>query len=258
MEIIEIAKFFVNPLLYIFLGSILLIFRIKHRSKVCILLILYLYVISIPITGYLFNKIWKKDDTFNPQKVYAAAVVLAGVSNPDWHLDRDGLPYIPEDLFVANARTEKILAGIHFIKSGQAKLLLMGNAVYEKSERGTQKIYHERAFIRKIATEMGLKENQIIFYGDVKRTLDEATNLRLYQEHHPIRDFLFIANEIDMRRALAMLKKQGLHPDIFSVNKGNMEITWKSFVPQIDGIMSTQECFYEFVAYVGYYLKGDL
>jgi uncharacterized SAM-binding protein YcdF (DUF218 family) len=258
MELVDIAKFCINPLLYVFLGSILFIFMKKQRSKIALLLIVYFYLISIPVTGYLFNKIWKIEDTFNPHKIYDAVVVLAGISNPDWHLDRDGLPHIPNDFFIANARTEKILAGIHLIKSGKAKLLLMGNAVYEKYERGIRKTYNESIFIMKIATEMGLRENQIKIYGDVKRTLDEATSLKQYRDHYPMKDFLFVANEIDMRRALAMLKKQGLHPDIFSVNKENMEITWKSFIPQIDGIMSTQECFYESVAYVGYYIKGDL
>jgi uncharacterized SAM-binding protein YcdF (DUF218 family) len=258
MELIEIAKFLINPLLYVFLGSIVFVFMKKQRSKVCIVLILYLYLISIPITAYIFNRIWKIEDTLDPHKVYAAVAVLAGISNPDWHLDRDDLPYIPANLFVANSRTEKILAGIHFIKSGRAKLLLMGNAVYEKTEQGIQKTYHESKFVKQIATAMGLSEDQIEIYGDVKRTLDEAMGLRQYREAHPIRDILFIANEIDMRRARAMLQKQGLHPDIFSVNKTKTEITWKSFVPTADGIKSTQECFYELIAYIGYYFKGDL
>jgi len=258
MEIQDIAKFLINPLLYVLLGIILLIFIKRQRLKLTLLLTVYFYLISITFTGYIFSKAWKVNDTFNPNIIYDAVIVLCGVSNADWHLDRDGLPYIPDDFFVANARTDRIFAGIYFIKSGNAKLLLIGDAVYKKYEQGIYKTYNEGIFVKKLATDMGLKENQIQIYGQVKRTLNEIEGVKKYITNHQVRKFLLVASEIDMRRALAMFKKQGLNPDIFSVNKEKPEITWKSFIPHTQGILKTEVCLYEFVAYVGYYLRGNL
>jgi len=161
MEIQDIAKFLINPLLYVFLGSILLIFIKKQRLKLAILLTAYFYLISIPLTGYVFSKGWKTSDTFNPNKVYEAVVVLAGVSDSYWHLKRDGLPYIPHDFFVADERTDRILAGIYFVKSGNAKFLLIGDAVFKKYKQGMYKTYDEGICVKKLAIEMGLRENQI-------------------------------------------------------------------------------------------------
>jgi len=258
MEIQDIAKFLINPLLYVLLGIILIIFIKKQRLKLTLLLAVYFYLISTTFTGYIFSKVWKMNDTFNPDIIYDAVVVLAGVSNADWHIDRDGLPYIPDDFFAANERTDRILAGIYFVKSGNAKLLLIGDAVYKKYKQGINKTYNESIFVKKLATEMGLKENQIQIYDKVKRTLNEVEGVKQYITNHQVGKFLLVASEIDMRRALAMFKKQGLNPDIFSVNRDNTEFSWESFIPHIGGIIKTEICFYEFVAYLGYNLKGNL
>jgi uncharacterized SAM-binding protein YcdF (DUF218 family) len=59
-----------------------------------------------------------------------------------------------------------------------------------------------------------------------------------------------------MRRAQAMFKKQGITPDVLSVDKEKERITWKSFVPPVGGIEKTTNCLYEFFGYFGYYLEG--
>jgi uncharacterized SAM-binding protein YcdF (DUF218 family) len=203
----------------------------------------HFYLISIPFTGYVFAKIWKMNDTFKPNVIYDAVVVPAGVSDAYWHLDRDGLPYIPHGFFASEVTTDRILAGIYFVKSGNAKLILIGGAVHKKYKQGIYKIYEEGFYVKKLATEMGLKENQIEIYGKVQRTLNEAEGVKQYITNHPIKEILFVTSEIAMRRTLAMFKKQGLNPDIFSVNK-EKEITWDSFIPQAKGISKTEGCFY--------------
>ncbi len=55
MEIQDIAKFLINPLIYVLLGIILLIFLKKHRLKITLLLAVYFYLISVTFTGYVFS-----------------------------------------------------------------------------------------------------------------------------------------------------------------------------------------------------------
>jgi uncharacterized SAM-binding protein YcdF (DUF218 family) len=258
MEIQDIAKFLINPLIYGLLGIILLIFIKKHRLKLTLLLIVYFYLISITFTGNIFSKVWKINDTFKPKIIYDAVIVLAGVSDADWHLDRDGLPFIPHDFFVANKSIDRLLAGIYFVKSRNAKLLLIGDWVSGKYKQGMYKTYDEGIFVKKLVTEMGLRENQIQIYGKIKRTLDEAEGVKKYITSHQVGNFLLVTSELHMRRALAMFKKLRLNPDTFSVCKEDMEITWESFIPQVKGIIKTEDCLFAFVAYIGYYLRGNL
>ena len=235
MEIQDIAKFLINPIIYVFLGIILLLFINRHRIKLTLCLVIFLYVISVTFTGYIFSRIWRVKDTFSPDISYDAVVVLSGVSDGAWHLDRENLPYIPEDFFASDDDTDRILAGIYFVQAGKAKLLLIGDSVHESRKYGMSRVYYEGKFVMKLAADMGLKENQIQIYGRVKRTLNEAEGVKEYVQNHQLKNLLLVTSEIHMRRALSMFKKKGLNPDIFSVNKEE-EITWDSFIPQAKGI----------------------
>jgi uncharacterized SAM-binding protein YcdF (DUF218 family) len=257
MELQSIARFLINPLLYLFLGCIWLVFK-KRKLKLSVLLAAYVYFISIPFTGYVFSHVWKMNDTFNPDRRYDAVVVLAGVSDIGWHLHRDGLSYIPPDFFASSDTTDRLLAGIYFVKSGNAKILLIGDVLSRIKKQGRYITYDEGVYARKLAAEMGLRENQIKVYGRIKRTTEEAEGVKHYINAHPTASLLLVTSEKHMRRAVAMFRKQGLNPDIFSVNREDTELTWKAFVPHAYGIFETEKCLYEFVGYIGYYLKGNL
>jgi uncharacterized SAM-binding protein YcdF (DUF218 family) len=257
MVIEDVARFLINPLLYVLLGIILLIFIKKHRLKIALLLIAYFYLMSITFTGHIFSKVWKVNETFDPNIIYDAVVVLAGVSDPEWHIDRDGLTYIPQDIFATSGSTDRIFAGIYFVKAKNAKLLLIGNWVYEKNKQGIYKKYSEGMAVQKLVSEKGIKDDQIWIYGKVNRTLDEVEGINKFITSHHVEKFLLVTSEIHMRRALAMFRKKGLNPDIFSVNK-ETEITWESFIPSVSGIVKTESCLHEFVGYIGYHFMGNL
>jgi uncharacterized SAM-binding protein YcdF (DUF218 family) len=249
MEIQDIAKFLINPLLYVLGGLILLMFLKKHRLKLTLLLGIYFYFISITFTGQAFSKLWKVNDTFNPDIMYDAVVVTVGVTDPRWYINRKDFQYIPNEFFSTIEDSDRIFAGIYFVKSGHAKLLLFGEWLHDP--------YNEAKVVKKLAYGMGLKENQIHIYGWVKRTLNEAEGVKLYAEKHPIKKILLVTSQSHMRRALAMFRKQGLNPDVFSAKKESA-ITWESFISDVDGIVKTQEYLYEVIGYIGYYLKGNL
>jgi len=249
MEIQDIAKFLINPLLYILAGLLLLLFVKKHKTKLTLLLVIYFYLISITCTGKVFSQVWKMNNTFNPVVTYDAVVVLAGVTDAFWNIKSRELPFIPKDFFAVANSSDKIFAGIYFVKSGNAKLLLIGEWISDT--------YNEANAVKKLASDMGIRENQIHIYGRVKRTLNEVEGVKLFLEKHPLKKLLLVTAEPDMRRAVAMFKKQGLNPDVFSVNK-ETGITWKSCVPTVEGIMKTEEYIHEVIGYIGYYIKGDL
>ncbi|OGN87661.1 MAG: hypothetical protein A2158_00330 [Chloroflexi bacterium RBG_13_46_14] len=249
VEIQDIAKFLINPLLYVLTGLILLMLLKKHRLKIALLLGIYFYCIGVTFTGQVFSKVWKEDDTFNPDITYDAVIVTAGVTDPRWYINRRNLPYIPANFFSTIEDSDRVFAGIQLVKSGHAKLLLFGEWIHDS--------YNEVEVVKKLAAGMGLKENQIHIYGQVKRTLNEAEGIKSYVEKHPVKTILLITSQHHMRRALAMFRKQGLNPDVFSVNKEE-PITWESFVPDVDGIVKTQEYLYEVIGYISYYVKGDL
>ena len=253
----DVVNFLVNPLWCLFLGIILLIFVKKYRFMIGILVLLYAYLISITFTGNVFSNVWRINDSLNPQITYDAAVVLTGFSQSGWHLERSGLPYIPEDFFASNDATDRILAGIYFVTSGQAKNLLVGNWVIESSQEGETRKYEEGKFLLKLASDMGLNERQIHIYGRVKRTIDEAEGVKRFAEENHTGSILLVTSEIHMRRALALFRKQGLYPHTFSVNRAE-PLTGRSFVPGGAGIEATRDCLHELIGYIGYFLKGDI
>lgn len=253
----DIVKFFINPLWYLLLGIVVLIFLKKQRFRLGALLFLYAYLISITFSGYIFSRIWRVDDTFDPHITYDAAVVLAGFSDDSWHLEREGLPYIPDDFFSSSDESDRILAGIHFVKAGHAKLLLVGEWFSESWKYGVHSTYDEGIFARRLALRMGLRDEQIHLYGKVRRTLNEAEGVKRYVENHRPGKILLITSESHMRRAQALFHKQGIHPDTFSVNR-EKGIVWESFVPGVAGLEKTRAYLHEVVGYAGYVLKGSI
>ena len=68
--------------------------KLKGQRKLVIAITLYLYLVSIPITGALFWSIWETENTFKPEKVYDGVVVLTGGVDYNW--------YIGEKVYKAN------------------------------------------------------------------------------------------------------------------------------------------------------------
>lgn len=246
----EITKFLINPLLYVFLILIIMVLSKRHKKKLISFLIVYMYIISIPLTSQMFYDKWQVPDTFRSNIKYDAVVVLAGVSSLGEYIDGSGRPEMKEDYLRAGFGINRIIAGIHFIRNGYGKILLFGNWEINSVS--------EAAMVKKYALLCGIKEGQFQVYGDVNRTLDEAKGVKLYAERNNCKSILLVTSEYHMRRAVALFKKQGLAVDNFSVDREYMKIDWKGFIPTPAGIKETFNCLYELFGYIGYYLKGDI
>lgn len=245
----DVAKFLINPLLYVWIGLLVLLFSPRrYRRNLLLILTIYFYVISVPITAYFFNRAWSIKDTFDPDKSYDAVVVLSGVADHSWYITSNYNR--PEDRFRFNDNINRLMAGIGFVESGRARLLLLGGLRVDS--------FNEATMLREFATQHGLRDDQIQIYGEVNRTIDEAKRLKGFTEENPIQNLLLVTSALHMRRALAIFNKQGLNPAIYSVNRmGSQKVSWSHFIPSPGGVGATFNSLYELVGYIGYYVTGD-
>ena len=214
----------------------------------------------------LFWSIWNKDDTFKPENVYDGVVVLTGGVDYNWYIEErvnQKLFFDPEQYFRFNPASERIYAGIEFIKSGHAKNFLYGKWVPRIFIQDRYESFNTSELVKKFALQNGVPEEKFIIYGEeVKRTVDEARQMKMFLEKKLIQDILLVTSESHMRRAAALFKNQGLSPDLYSVLKTTSILRnlmkLKNYVPSPKGLKSNMGCLYELVGYLGYMIKGDI
>ncbi|MCG6553429.1 MAG: YdcF family protein [Candidatus Magnetominusculus sp. LBB02] len=259
MQILKyIALVLINPLVYLFAGMMFLVFTKKSRKVFIIFLTLYFYVFSIPFTAYAIAKLWGIADTYRPEEKYEAAVVLAGVLNVEWHSQNASLFYVPKDYAQTISTTERILAGLYFVKTGHAGQLLLGDWTYRPLNKSYAAI-NEPEKVKILMASQGIDESKLVLYAKVDRTLDEARGVKTYVRRTQIRKILLITSWLHMRRAAAMFRHLGLKPDIFSTNKPQAgRLSFGHFIPSANGVLDTFDCIYELAGYAFYYAKGDL
>ncbi|KJU83771.1 membrane protein containing DUF218 [Candidatus Magnetobacterium bavaricum] len=247
----NIVMILINPILYVFVGLIALLVLKRRRNLLIVSLILYLYVMSIPYTtNQFFAKYWKVNDTYDASTTYDAVVVMAGVTDANLHVAGNFPSYVPENHVFYTNGIERIWAGIYFVKKGFAKKLLFA--------QWKVKTYNEAEGVKRYALSLGLNEDQIDLYATANRTIDEAKGIKALNDKQPIKRLLLITSEAHMRRALAMFKKQGLNPDVFSTNRHGTHVDFFSFLPTASALEHSWLCFYELAGYAFYYLTGEL
>ena len=192
-----------------------------------------------------FSCLWKVNDSYNKNIVYDAAIILSGVIEPG-NLEPMG---DTDYNFRVAASSNRLIAGIAFVKSGHAKSILFGNWV---------KNHNEGLVISKFAKFQGLKEEEIKMYGDVTRTIDAANGVKIFLDKRKYKNVILITSEMHMRRALAIFKKAGILPSSYSVDKHTYGISWNGFIPTVNGVRKVKGFLSELFAYVGYYLKRDI
>lgn len=268
-----------NPLMLFFVGMLFLVFTKKSRKLLTIFLTLFFYFFSIPFTSHLISGWWGVADTYKPKEKYDAAVVLAGIMDVDWYLNNGSLFYVPNNYVQTTANTERLLAGLYFVTTGQASELLLGEWIYpppdnktekstnnteksinrtEKSINKTEKSVNEAEKVRMFLASQGISQNKLVLYAQVSRTLDEARGVKAYVRKTQRKKILLVTSWLHMRRAIAMFRNLDLYPDIFSTNKPQGKLKLASFVPSLHGFTDMFDCIYELAAYGFYFAKGDL
>ena len=242
----DIAKFLTNPLLYIWIGLLVSLYKFSENRRRLIVLNIIFYCLCIGFSGSALRYSWYVTDKYDENVVYDAAILLGGVIEP---VNPKSIGDTGYD-FSLSSINKRLVTATGFVKSGHAKLLLFGNCF--------TKNYDEGPIIRKFAEFQGLKEDEIETYGDVRRTVDEVNGVKIFLEKNKYKKVILITSAIHMRRALAMFNKAGIFPDSYSGDTHSYKISWKNFIPTAGGAKHVQGFLYELFGYVGYYLKGNI
>ena len=242
----DIAKFLTNPLLYIWIGLLVSLYKFSENRRRLIVLNIIFYCLCISFSGSALKYSWYVTDMYDENVVYDAAILLGGVIHP---VDPKSIGDTDYD-FDLSSIDKRLVTATGFVKSGHAKLLLFGN--WPEGD------YDEGPLLRKFAEFQGLKEDEVETYGDVRRTVDEANAVKIFIEENKYKKVILITSPIHMRRALAIFNKVGIFPDSYSGYMPSYKISWYDFIPSARGAKNIQGFFHELFGYVGYYLKGNI
>lgn len=242
----EIAKFLTNPLLYIWIGLLVSLYKFSENRRRLIILNIMFYCLCIGFSGSALKSLWYVNDMYDENVVYDVAILLGGVIEP---VEPNLIGNTDYD-FSLSSIDKRLVTATGFVKSGHAKLLLFGN--WPEGD------YDEGPLIRQFAEFQGLKEDEMETYGDVRRTVDEANAVKIFLEENKYKKVILITSPIHMRRALAIFNKVGIFPDSYSGITHSYKVSWKDFIPTGGGAKHVNGFFYELFGYVGYCLKGNI
>ena len=262
----SLAKFMINPMIYTFIGLFYILFKLKRQRRLVVVMTIYLYLVSIPLTGNLFWSAWETNDSYRQDKVYDASIVLGGRVDHNWYFKQKKYTNLPFDMsiyFQFNKESERIYAGIEFVKSGNAKNFLYSNFSPTINLNGGYESFNVSKLVRRFVVLNGVPEKNVIIYGNgVSNTVDEAVQFKVYSDRNNVAEILLITSGSHMRRAKALFRKQEITFDTFSVMRvipiKHQLKNFKNFIPSHDGTKLTKSSLYELVGYIGYFLLGDL
>ncbi len=139
----DIAKFLTNPLLYIWAGLLVSLYKFSENRRRLIALNIMFYCLCISFSGSALKYSWYVTDMYDENVAYDAAILLGGVIDPV-------NPKLIGDTgydFDLTSIDKRLVMGTGFVKTGQAKFLLFGNCF--------TKNYDEGPIIRKFAEYQG-------------------------------------------------------------------------------------------------------
>lgn len=251
----DVGRFFLNPLFPVFFIGLVLLLKKERTRFGLLLLLIYLYGVSIPYTSQIVMARWAVADTVDRQSRYDAAVVLGGMVDYKWYVkhaaenEEEIFKYV-SDYQQLGQSSARILMGAAAIKSGLADTLLLSNV----SIKGV----NETRILLNFLEREGIDPEKIAVHGKVRHTLAEAKSVKAYCESKGLQRILLITSANHMRRAAALFRKQGLNPDLLSVSRDTAPVSRASFVPSGDGLEDTYGMLYEIVGYAAYLLQGKL
>ena len=118
-----IAKFLPNPLLYIWIGLLVSLYKFSENRRRLIVLNIMFYCLCISFSGSALKYSWYVNDMYDEKVVYDAAILLGGVIEPASPKSIDDTGYD----FSLTSINRRLVTATGFVKSGHAKLLLFGN-----------------------------------------------------------------------------------------------------------------------------------
>jgi len=239
-----LAKILINPLV---LAALYIAWRFVRGGmgrRHIVILVIYLYLVSIPFTSKIMHMLWNVDDTVVVGHQYDAVVVLSGIVPSSCYLENDQV-YV-DNMFICSGDFKRAYAGLGFVKSGQANRFIIG----DDESSG----FHESRVVKEFLLNNQVKPDQIMIVGEVKNTRDEAIKIEQLSENGEINDFILVTTAKHMRRAADIFASRGLTPALYSTDRPiNSRITVVDFKPS--GTMPVQRMLYEFAGYIKFILN---
>ena len=265
MELQSIAKFFINPLVYIFLAFTVTLFTSTLKFKFKLYITLIIYLISIEVTPNILLNLWSVKDNKKTIK-YDYVVILAGGIDYPWYIKKQVKNDLNLDFqryFKFKGAEERIITGIEILKEDGAKKILYSN--WTPSIKLNNKIYTYNASqkIKDFSHSMGVDKGNFIIYGDkIRKTIGEVNQLKLFLKGKQHSKTLLITSQSHMRRSLGLFENRSIILDYYSVSKvdsiSEVILSLKSYIPNIKGLKNTQIFLYELIGYIGYLLIGEI
>lgn len=246
----DVVKFFINPLLPALAILLLVVFRKRHNRLLGLVVLLYLYGVSIPLSSKLIAIAWSVEDTFKAGLTYDAVIPLTGMASSGWYLKQQKASRPLACYYRFGAGIDRVIAAAEFLQNGHAELLLFGDLRTES--------FSEGLLVKEFLEKQGIAPHKIVIYGNVTNTLDEARLTRAYTEKNGLRSIVLVTSANHMRRTVALFQKQGLSVDSLSISKPARQFSRHDFVPGIKGLSGTAGLLYEIIGYGGYRLTGKL
>jgi uncharacterized SAM-binding protein YcdF (DUF218 family) len=251
----SVYQLLVHPLVPVFAFLLFLLCKRERTRRNILVLLLYLYAVSIPYTPQRLLEWWAVPDTVEDDRRYGAAVVLGGIIDYKWYQrhsagrEKEMFQHLSCYHHIGQSAA-RILMGVAVLKGGQAERLLLNNVQLGYVD--------ETAILLDFLRKQGVGEEQVVVHGRVRDTLAEAESVRKYCAEQGIGDILLITSANHMRRAAGSFRKQGLTPALLSVSREEGPVTWESFVPSAAALGETYRMLYEMSGFLVYRLQGKL
>ena len=247
----DIAKFLINPLIPVFVLLVIQLLRKERGKRLLLVLFFYVYLTTIPATSKLIMPWWVLEDTFDSSKTYDAVVVLSGVSDSKWYLAREDNPVLLKYYRRLNQNADRLVTGAELLITGHAAQLLIADPHYFND-------FSEAELVKKFLEVHAIPPEQIVVYGEVENTLEEAQKVKQYINQNRINKIVLVTSALHMRRAVALFNKQGLSPAYLSVLRPKTRLSWQDFIPSTRGMGQFHGMSYEVVGYVGYWMLSKI
>jgi uncharacterized SAM-binding protein YcdF (DUF218 family) len=225
-----------------------LIFRKRPRLRIMFALVLFVfYALSTPACSNLLVRSYelRQPESALPKAHYDVAVVLTGIVNLD--VSRD-------DYIEFGSGANRILVAMALVRKGRVDKLLISGGNGDLFQRHLR----ESDLLRRFAIDSGVPAERILVEHDSRNTYENAHNsAQMLKRVAPGGNILLITSAFHMRRSLLCFRKQGLTPDVLTVDYlGKETFDILDLLPTSAALNTTTVCIRELIGLLGYRLKG--
>ncbi|MCH9671308.1 MAG: YdcF family protein [Gammaproteobacteria bacterium] len=251
MAIQTIVQWVIDPAFLVFSLALIIAWRTSRSALGVAVWVLPFYLLTTSAGPALVRSAWQVDDTVRPQATYAVVAPLGGAASENRLRMPDLLPVRDDASLFFTERVARVVAAVRFVKTGQAQKLYYPEVLVHE--------FSETDLVRRYALSRGLGADEFVVYAPTEHTHEEAAKLKQRLVADAVEgQLLVITSELHMRRALGMFRRQGLDPDVLSVNRRINPLGLADFVPSFNGMHEVGHVIYELVAYFSYRVLGKI